>query len=97
MRADPALSEPTVTCCVDAGVAASDVLCCAALGVHHQGQQHSEAVGLLARVDKVASRHLGTLLGLKTTSAYSARMTPRADVLRAWRAAEALVVAAGQV
>ena len=37
---------------VDAGIAASDVICCVRLGVHSSSSTHSEAVSLLERADK---------------------------------------------
>ena len=44
------VGDALVTMCVHAGIAAADVLCCAALGVHAQGDDHGDAVGLLATV-----------------------------------------------
>lgn len=37
------------TLCVSAGIAASDAICCAAHGVHAQGESHQEALDLLRR------------------------------------------------
>ena len=48
---------------VDAGIAASDVICCVRLGVHSSVGTHSEAVSLLGRADKGSEKHLSTLLG----------------------------------
>lgn len=66
------VADAYVTLCIHAGIAAGDVLCAAALGVHAQGENHQEAVKLLATVDKQASKHLATLLGMKTLAGYSA-------------------------
>jgi hypothetical protein len=54
---------------VDAGIAASDVICCVRLGVHSSSGMHSEAVTLLATADKGSEKHLSTLLGLKNKAA----------------------------
>ena len=51
---------------VDAGTAASDVLCCLRLGVHSNTGNHSEAIALLKRADSGSERHLNTLLNMKT-------------------------------
>lgn len=80
-----------MTLCIHAGIAAADVLCCARLGVHHDGQDHRGAVQLLARVSPSLSRDLDTLLGLKTPSGYSARGASAADRKRARRAMDRLV------
>jgi hypothetical protein len=49
------IGDAYVTLCV---LAAADALCCAGLGEHAQGEHHTDAVQLLARVDKDASRAL---------------------------------------
>ena len=41
------LDDAYITLCVHAGIAAADVLCCARMGVHAQGDDHTEAVALL--------------------------------------------------
>lgn len=91
---DEDLVDAHITMCVHAGIAAADVVCCARLGVHAHGRDHNEAIALLASVDKAASRHLATLLGLKTRSGYSALKSSRADRTRAKRAARSLLDAA---
>ncbi len=40
-------ADAAVTLAVHAGIAASDVICCARLGEHAQGKNHGEATGLL--------------------------------------------------
>lgn len=54
---------------VDAGIAASDVICCVRLGVHSNSGTHSDAVTLLERADKGSETYLSTLLGLKNKAA----------------------------
>jgi hypothetical protein len=60
------VADAYVTLCVHAGIAAADVICCASLGEHAHGERHDEAIGLLVKADKDATKHLRTLLGLKT-------------------------------
>ncbi len=91
------VGDAFVTLCVHAGVAAADVLCCAALGLHAQGDDHGEAVGLLARVrpeGEDMSKALRMLLGMKTKAGYSSRAVSGDDRKRALRSAERLVTAA---
>lgn len=88
------VADAYVTLCVHAGIAAADVICCAKLGRHHQGENHGEAVALLAQANQQASRHLQRLLSMKTRSGYSARLTSDADQKRARRAAVSLLAAA---
>lgn len=91
------LVDAYATLCVHAGIAAADVICCARLGAHAQGQDHNEAVALLASVDRASSRHLATLLGLKARAGYSDVTISAADRRRAGRAATSLVEAAIEV
>ncbi len=77
--------------CVLAGIAAADVICCARLGVHSQGDDHREAVALLEQVNKTMARNLDTLLNQKTRLGYSALMSSLASKRQAGRAAKALV------
>lgn len=83
-----------VTLCVHAGIAAADALCCAGLGEHAQGESHNDAVQLLAKVDKDASRALSALLKMKTKAGYTHTPATTEEVKRAGRSAELLVVAA---
>lgn len=83
-----------VTLCVHAGIAASDVICCALLGEHALGENHGEAVALLKSADAAASKHLSVLLALKTKSGYSHSPVTDQEFKRAGRAAAALVEAA---
>ncbi len=80
-----------VTLCAHAGIAAAEVICCVHLGEHAQGEDHNQAVALLAKVDKDAAKHLRTLLGRKTKAGYSHTSATLDECKRAGQAAEALV------
>jgi hypothetical protein len=86
-----------VTLCVHAGIAAADVICCARLGQHAQGDDHTEAVALLGKADSGSPIHLRVLLSMKTKAGYSHARTTATDAKRAVRAAEALVETARRV
>lgn len=81
---------------VDAGIAASDVICCTRLGVHSNTSNHSEAVAMLKRADSGSERHLNTLLTLKNKAAYTHQHLTAAELKKMNRAAEHLVEAAKQ-
>ncbi len=81
---------------VDAGIAASDVICCVRLGVHSNTGNHSEAVALLRRADGGAERHLNTLLNLKNKAAYTHQDLTAVELKKMNSAAERLVEAAKQ-
>ena len=81
---------------VDAGIAASDVLCCVRLGVHSNTGNHNEAVALLKRADFGSDRHLNTLLNMKNKAAYTHQDLTPAELKKMNRAAEHLVEAAKQ-
>lgn len=86
------LADPYITMVVHAGIAAADVICCVRLGEHSNSTSHSDAVKLLnGTVDKDISKHLGTLLGMKSRSGYSSSLSTRQDCVKAGRAAEALI------
>lgn len=88
------LLDAMVTLCVHAGIAAADVICCARLGEHATGQNHTEAVELLGRVDKTSARDLSKLLGMKTRAGYSSTPISAANARAALRGATRLVAAA---
>lgn len=90
-----AVADAYVTLLVHAGIAAADVICCARLGRHAQGESHVEAVELLRTADHTAARHLDTLLKIKTRAGYSHRSATAEDRRRAMRAADVLLAAAG--
>jgi len=91
------VGDAYVTLCVHAGVAAADVICCAALGVHALGDDHNQAVALLGTVrpggDELAGA-LGVLLGMKTRAGYGAAPVTVEHRRRAERQSERLVRAA---
>jgi hypothetical protein len=91
------VGDAFVTLCIHAGIAAADVLCCVALGVHAQGDDHGEAVGLLATVrpeGEDTSKALRVLLAMKTKAGYSPQAVSGDDRKRALRSVERLVTAA---
>lgn len=94
---DEDVGDALVTLCVHAGIAASDVICCAALGHLVQGQDHLQAVAELSKVP-AEGRQLGNdlraLLQMKTRAAYGAPAVTPEQRKRAWRRAESLVRAA---
>lgn len=87
------VADAYVTLLVHAGIAASDVICCARLGEHAQGDNHAEAVALLAAVDADCANALDVLLRLKTRAGYSHQSVSADDIKRAERAARRLTEA----
>ncbi len=85
------VADAYVTLCVHAGIAAADVICCSALGVHARGENHNSAVELLETVDKTAAKDLASLLGMKTGAGYSSVPVSREKQRRAKRAVAALM------
>lgn len=94
---EAAAPDAFVTLCIQAGIAASDVICCTRLGQHAQGQDHNEAVALLSQAHSESAKHLRVLLGMKTKADYSHTGISAADAKRAGRAADALVETARRV
>lgn len=90
------MGDAYATLCVTAGIAAADVICCALLGKHAAGEDYREAVALLKQADKMAARHLDTLLGMKTRAAYTSTAVSADGIKRAERAAVSLVESARQ-
>jgi hypothetical protein len=91
------VGDAFVTLCVHAGIAAADVLCCVALGVHAQGDDHGEAVGLLASVrpkGQDMTEALRVLLAMKTKAGHGPQAVSGDDRTRALRSVERLVTAA---
>jgi hypothetical protein len=84
-------ADAYATLCIHAGIAAADVICCARLGRHARGDDHSDAVGLLDKADAASSKQLRTLLSMKTKAAYTHTPMSATDAKRAGRAADALV------
>jgi len=83
--------DAVVTLYVHAGIAAADAICAAALGKHAQGHSHTDAVALLASVDRQASKSLAVLLGMKTRAGYGHDPINKSQLARAEKAARALV------
>ena len=79
---------------VDAGIAASDVLCCVRLGIHSCSGSHNEAATLLSKADKGSERHLSVLLNLKNKAAYTHQSLSATERKKMNRAASHLVEAA---
>jgi hypothetical protein len=80
------LNDAYITMCVHAGIAAADVVCCRRLNVHHQCENHEEAVTMLGRVNRQLAGDLATLPRKKTASAYSERPLSASDQKQAKRA-----------
>ena len=91
------VGDALVTLCVHAGIAASDVICCKALGHFVQGDDHQQAVGEISKVvpgGKELGGDLRALLQMKTRAGYAAPPVSSEERKRAWRRAESLVEAA---
>lgn len=87
------VSDAYVTLLVHAGIAAADVLCCASLGEHAQGDNHAEAVALLAKSDTERARDLRILLQVKTKAAYSHQRVSSSERVKTRRACDHLIQA----
>ncbi len=91
------VGDALVTLCVHAGIAASDVICCEALGHFVQGQDHLQAIAELSKVtpdgDELG-KDLRALLQMKSRAGYAAPPVTPDQRKRAWRRAENLVEAA---
>ncbi|TDE15987.1 hypothetical protein [Jiangella asiatica] len=77
-----------------AGIAAADAACCGALGRRGRGQDHKQAVALLAQIEpggREVSRHLERLLDVKDAAHYGVINVRSAELRRALRSAERLV------
>lgn len=77
-----------------AGIAASDAACCSALGIMSRGQDHRQAVSIVARVlpgGADASKRLQRLLSLKEASHYGASPLGESDRRSALRNAASIV------
>jgi hypothetical protein len=93
------VGDAFVTLCIHAGIAASDVICCKALGHFVQGEDHLQAVAELSKVTPDGQRlgnDLRQLLQMKNRAGYAAPPVNAGQRKRAWRRAESLVEAARQ-
>lgn len=108
MAADLVLSDDTDTAtpgvaaalAVLAGIAASDAACCVRLRKRPRGQDHSEAVKLLATVEphgKDMAKDLARLLASKEESHYGVTLVDRAKARRLVGYAKRLVERASDV
>jgi len=91
------VGDALVTLCVHAGIAASDVICCATLGHYVQGQDHLQAIAELSKAPPDGPQlgsDLRALLQMKTRAGYGAPAVTAEQRKRAWRRAENLVEAA---
>ncbi|MEZ0338756.1 hypothetical protein ACAG25_02100 [Mycobacterium sp. pV006] len=91
---DDDLPDAAVSLLVNAGIAAADVICGVRLGVYAAGENHNDAVALLAKADAGAEKHLRALLNVKSKVAYTHQSATAEERKRSKRAAEALVEAA---
>lgn len=85
------VSDAAATLYVHAGIAAADAICARALGKHARGENHQQAIQLLAGVNQDAAHALKTLLGMKTRAGYGHDPLGAQDLRRAARAARLLV------
>lgn len=91
------VGDAFVTLCILAGIAASDAICCRALGHYVQGDDHNQAIAELSKAGpngKALSTDLRALLQMKNRAEYEARPVTADQRKRAWRRAESLVEAA---
>ena len=92
------VADAYVTLLIHAGIAASDVICCARLGEHSMGENHAQAIRLLATaVDSQLAGDLETLLKMKTKAGYSEKPISGSDLARAERAADRLLLAMREI
>jgi hypothetical protein len=106
--ADLALSDETNTAApgvaaalaVLAGIAASDAVCCATLGCRPRGQDHGQALTLLATVaphGRQLAKDLGELLAAKDDSHYGLSLVGRVKAETLLRRARRMVETAAKV
>lgn len=88
------VADACVTLAVHAGIASADVITCTRLGIHAQGDDHAAAVALLHKAAGTAvSRHLETLLAMKSRAGYSHDAVTAGHLKKAKRAMDALLEA----
>ena len=91
------VGDAFVTLAVHAGIAASDVICCARLGQYSRSERHDDAIALLRQADANSAKSLSVLLRLKTVAGYSHTPVSANDRRRAERAMTTLLEIAGSV
>ncbi|BBX82169.1 hypothetical protein [Mycolicibacterium aubagnense] len=79
---------------VDAGIAASDVICCVRLGEYSTGSEHQHAVALLTKVEPSFGKDLSMLLKVKNKVNYTHAALSASECKQMHRAATHLVEAA---
>ncbi len=94
---DDEMPDASMVLLVNAGIAAADVICGARLGKYAVGENHNEAVALLAKADPGVDKHLRTLLNAKSKAAYTHQTATSDERKKSRRAAEALVEAARRI
>ncbi|PZF83611.1 hypothetical protein [Jiangella anatolica] len=99
---DDELATPNVAAslAVLAGIAASDAVCCAALGRRSRGQDHRQAADLLGQVAGIGeamARDLRRLLSVKDDAHYGVLTVSHQRVTAALRQARHLVEAAEEL
>lgn len=89
-----------VTLLAHAAIAASDAICCAALGRRSRGEDHSQAGSLLRTVSPDGAKlsdALGQVLAMKSRAGYSSVTMKSGEVTKAMRRVELLLQAARRV
>jgi hypothetical protein len=91
---EPGTASVAAALAVLAGIAASDVACCAKLGRRFRGQDHRQAVNLVRQVSAggpEAAKNLSQLLDLKDTAYYGVIHVTTVELKSAIRRAKAIV------
>lgn len=91
---DDDMPDAAVSLLVNAGIAAADVICGVRLGIYAAGENHNDAVALLAKADAGVEKHLRVLLNVKSKVSYTHQSATADERKRSRRAAETLVEAA---
>jgi hypothetical protein len=97
---DVEYASPAASLAVLAGIAASDAMCCKALGERSRGQDHRQAITLLEQVEptgREAAKSLGRLLDLKDEAHYGLLEIAAKDLKAALRQASTLVKLASEI
>lgn len=93
-RDSPAAADGAVSLAILAGIAASDAVCCAALGRRSRSQAHADAIRLLESVEpggKGAASGLGRLLSIKDKANYGIESVSGKQLDAAMKQAKGLV------
>ena len=94
---DPASPDAAAALAVLAGIAASDAVCCAQLGIRARGQDHRQAREILSKVHPNGmqmARLLDELLSAKDATHYGTILVEHGRALRLVQQAERLVLSA---